>query len=1030
MPEIFRRFHFILSFYSDEARTRLVGTLSSVDYWQHFRVNGKSITQDGIEVEDFDCVLVDFSTPPDAPGFLFNRFLYIEVEPIAASTAKGLVTTDVVVIVDESGSMSAEQAWVPNMVTAINESLVEQGIGPNRFALVGFGGDPELNNLDPHKHTIGTGDFMTAEDFQDAATQLTADRRGGIEDGYLAIDYALNNYDFREQAILTVILVTDEDRDIIDSDITYTSIRDQLQGACGGNGSLTAVIGASLVAGDGTPALGVDADGNAFIADGADFTVKEGGQYAGTSVAFGNSTTKRDYYDLAIELNGAVFDLSVLKDDGPEVEAFTKALAELKVAQVEAAYVSVNPIDPIAFYCFKSFDQPDVPTIEFTPTFENDGQEPGESGDVPIDAYTGNPVGTCLHFRASYYADEDYQSLVHSSFSLLDQRRWVTRHAGEDDYVPITASGVLVEFDTNISAIYTPEMTPSSRSEQQREFSAAPNQSETPLLCGVTYYLRYEVFINNEFEIFDEITYRVGCQSVVNSDWGNVEDRKYWLSSGQGKTDMLVSKSSYHSMYPRVAFNRDSIAMIAWQDLKTSDRATGRLDYSSSIFYGLYEASADTFWSSGQGLVDRQALPSGFRPKLTTDGADNFYLGSSELRNIGVWNCRLPGQMVFESTAEPAAAGGACQLTDEALLNVDDSARDARQYLKCRVFAEDAKGSYVVDSENTISEVDEYIVRLECSGLPNAYAVRLRNEDDSDWSEWINIDEEIRSEASRLPEVAEETSTPPTEGEPAPLPAFSTNEIFSGYSIDHDRFVVPWVLSCGIGIKHVSVQVLTIHGISPSFSCSILANVPEFSYEVEFSLGGNAVPSYRGLPVVAESSDENQVGVKVSFQDKDRLEFYLTHLARWTKLGNLSKSLTFDVIQQGLNDQTNLILSETESGAYEGVFSIPKSDGVFNKDGLAAIVVNLPTVCNAEVEAASGGSDDIDIFNRANVSMIDKLSSSDSESQDIDPDGILQAIARDGVTLIDDKQRMRQTYSKDDPRFTFGNPKFFISKQV
>jgi len=47
-------------------------------------------------------------------------------------------TADIVFIVDESGSMTDEHAWIGDMVSSLDSSLVAAGITENRYALVGY----------------------------------------------------------------------------------------------------------------------------------------------------------------------------------------------------------------------------------------------------------------------------------------------------------------------------------------------------------------------------------------------------------------------------------------------------------------------------------------------------------------------------------------------------------------------------------------------------------------------------------------------------------------------------------------------------------------------------------------------------------------------------------------------------------------------------------------------------------------------------------------------------------------------------
>ena len=54
--------------------------------------------------------------------------------------ASGHAYADVVLVVDESGSMQGEHDWIEDMIPALEEALLARGIGPNRYAIVGFGG--------------------------------------------------------------------------------------------------------------------------------------------------------------------------------------------------------------------------------------------------------------------------------------------------------------------------------------------------------------------------------------------------------------------------------------------------------------------------------------------------------------------------------------------------------------------------------------------------------------------------------------------------------------------------------------------------------------------------------------------------------------------------------------------------------------------------------------------------------------------------------------------------------------------------
>ena len=78
-------------------------------------------------------------------------------------------SADIVIVVDESGSMGAGQAWIGPMVEDLNAQLEAQGITANRFGLVGFAGSP---------HT-----FPLGQPFRVRVFDPTGDLVGAMETG-------------------------------------------------------------------------------------------------------------------------------------------------------------------------------------------------------------------------------------------------------------------------------------------------------------------------------------------------------------------------------------------------------------------------------------------------------------------------------------------------------------------------------------------------------------------------------------------------------------------------------------------------------------------------------------------------------------------------------------------------------------------------------------------------------------------------------------------------------------------------------
>ena len=232
---------------------------------------------------------------------------------------------DVVVVVDESGSMSGEHGWIDDMITALDAALGSLSITGN-YALVGFGNGQGGGNNSGRTLT----DFTTAAGFATATTNLVL--TGGTEDGYAGIDYAFNNLTFGGGGATAsnVILVTDEDRDNTNGALTFASILAQLTS---NNALLNAVVLNSFTSdnNNASQVIGVDSDGNAYVADGSGGFTTDTNGVAGS----GSGTTTADYVNLAFANSGAAWNLDLLRVGGLTAESFTAAFVDIKVQEIQ-----------------------------------------------------------------------------------------------------------------------------------------------------------------------------------------------------------------------------------------------------------------------------------------------------------------------------------------------------------------------------------------------------------------------------------------------------------------------------------------------------------------------------------------------------------------------------------------------------------------------------------------------------------------------------------------------------------------------
>ncbi len=241
-------------------------------------------------------------------------------------------TSEMIFAVDESGSMVGEHAWISNMLPLIEAYLYFNEVGAGEHEnLYGVMGYEET----PRDILINGSSMLDIDDAIDAAKQLKT--YGGTEDGWNAIEHALT-YPSRDNAVRTVVLVTDEDRDAYNQTLSYDAIRDVLLQE---NMNLSVVVHAFFRCENGENALGIDAGGTGYVADGV-------GGYrtcSNATITSGGGTTKADYVDLALSLGGTAWALNDLRHGGNTAASFTAAFVEVTAQNVATGYIEASLTD-------------------------------------------------------------------------------------------------------------------------------------------------------------------------------------------------------------------------------------------------------------------------------------------------------------------------------------------------------------------------------------------------------------------------------------------------------------------------------------------------------------------------------------------------------------------------------------------------------------------------------------------------------------------------------------------------------------
>ena len=245
----------------------------------------------------------------------------------------------IVTLIDESGTMSGEQKWLPSALLALEQLLVAAKIGvkrPNQYAYVGFGVPGVSARIVQYQNR----DWFSASDLQAAARQLNTD--GDTEDGWYAIKFAIDNITLPEDCARNFLLVTDDRRAESPQGRGLTK-EFVLQLLRANNITLNVIANIAFNLDRGDDAFGVDYQGFSFGVARYNYLAYDEPLSVTPGRAFCQSY--KHYGELGLKTRGAVWDLETLRQGAVQVAyatAFTNAFTEVMRRDIVSTSVDCN----------------------------------------------------------------------------------------------------------------------------------------------------------------------------------------------------------------------------------------------------------------------------------------------------------------------------------------------------------------------------------------------------------------------------------------------------------------------------------------------------------------------------------------------------------------------------------------------------------------------------------------------------------------------------------------------------------------
>lgn len=238
-----------------------------------------------------------------------------------------------VFLMDESPSLMSDEFNLPAAIEKLDEGLKRFNIGTtvrNRYGIFGFSSPRNVPFTGRLYRGPNNEQFVNYNEIGSLLSQLT--KRGRAEDGYAAVEQALDQYLFTDGA-RQFLLITDEDRYILNASLTREPIRDHLMRS---DSQLNVFINEKFRNGRNfydLLAMGVYRN-NSYIFNplsAEEFNIGDSPFEVPNS---GHGTTNFDYTELALQVGGSAWSLPTIDNDNTGfLESLVSVVAEEIIRQ-------------------------------------------------------------------------------------------------------------------------------------------------------------------------------------------------------------------------------------------------------------------------------------------------------------------------------------------------------------------------------------------------------------------------------------------------------------------------------------------------------------------------------------------------------------------------------------------------------------------------------------------------------------------------------------------------------------------------